>query len=355
MARRYPPSSLWATALAFLLLLAIGTPSLNAQSLKATKVRFLREAPQAWEAYREYSVELQGKRTAVLKNWSSGTITFDSTTSEDIKQNRSSALVARESSNSRTDKDGKETSQKSRQVFGSNSKYAFTLAWLEPKNVWVLGNYSQDPQHVMPEARKPTRDLASEGVAPHFFFITTRLTDLVKDPKFSIKKVSPMEKEGRQLVRVDFQHSTTRARSSENYSGWMAFDPERSWCLLEIQMDVAFSFGIKGPWHMESVVKPGSQGHPIITRFQSTIIGNTDSKAPSRREMVIEYDLHENASVSDWDFTLSSFGLPEPHGVVWDAPPRYHVWLIGGALVALILAVFLRRKTSGKINPVVKQ
>jgi len=72
--------------------------------------------------------------------------------------------------------------------------------------------------------------------------------------------------------------------------------------------------------------------------------------------VVISTDSVELRDVSEKEFSLSAYGLPEPEGVVWAKPatPLY-LWLLLAAAILGVLAVALRimyRRRSRVSNPI---
>src|SRR5262249_45077640 len=51
---------------------------------------------------------------------------------------------------------------------------------------------------------------------------------------------------------------------------------------------------------------------------------------------------HSEGEFDDRDFTLTTYGLPEPYGITWSRPTPRYVWLLIGAVGCLMLGLGLR-------------
>jgi hypothetical protein len=171
------------------------------------------------------------------------------------------------------------------------------------------------------------------------------LTDWVKKPGF-ITKVGEAVRDGRKLVRVDFEFTEKLDSKDYKVPGWMLLDPDHFSCIIEYQLDYPeHEQDVFNVLHVANEVTTGAQGLPILKR-----VTFKDSSSKPRgtevgfREVVYEYDFHESANVPDDEFTLSAFGLPEPQGVVWEKPSRWYLWFFGFAVLFLAGGAALFRR-----------
>lgn len=55
--------------------------------------------------------------------------------------------------------------------------------------------------------------------------------NLIQDPDYRIKSVESVARDGRELVKVDFEHRPAQPTGSRFQGGWCLFDPSRLWAL----------------------------------------------------------------------------------------------------------------------------
>ena len=91
-------------------------------------------------------------------------------------------------------------------------------------------------------------------------------------------------------------------------------------------------------------IKSGRVYVPNRILFVNSIEGSTDGRLEIEKSYNVSYD----PNVSEYDFTLSAYGMLEPDGVTWERPRPWWIYfgLAGvGCLVGIVLiGVFLRRR-----------
>jgi hypothetical protein len=255
----------------------------------------------------------------------------------ELKQNERCALCVDQSIEERR-KDGS--------LHAVNSRYAFKLSRSASDAPWLLTGTATDLSRGYPFDIGARFHVASilDNQLNLDYGLLGNLPELVKDPDFVVKRVSPVRRGGVELAEVEFtcKPKQAPARVIDNQQlpgGWLRLrggtlllDPNQYWLLREYQVEKEYPGQPAIKYHGTLQYATGPSGKPIMKRVLITFTKTGDEEEETR-----DFDLHEDASVPDKDFTLSAFGFPEPPGL--DRPIPFFVWILGGTIAAFVLAI----------------
>lgn len=177
-----------------------------------------------------------------------------------------------------------------------------------------------------------------------WYFLGEPVANIVENPSFQIKRVGIENREGAELVRIEFdrKYSDPKQRGYSYSDAFMLCDPERHWAMVEYGMTsfdglitarTALAFG--------EVVN----GLPIPKSITHISSRKDDDGEPLIWRQVIEIEVAAE-EVPKEEFYLSHYGLPEPNFRrgwfgVW-------VWylLAGIGCLGAAMVVARRKKTS---------
>jgi hypothetical protein len=275
--------------------------------------RFLTEAPRKWEEYREHSDRFQGSFSMVCSGLTGRGTTYEKITVE-IKQNqaRGCALLIGQNEGRR------EQEALPQSLSAINPQYKFTLAQSGPKGSWLL--VSREPAETQ---RKSASDITLREVVQAYTNHGTALrsgfdqiASLMRHPEFKIANVTRIEKNGTALARVDIEFRPEREddlRYSWLRKGWLLFDPQRYWFLVEYE-GAAEREGGMGTMHGSYEYENGPGGLPILQRQLVTFKG----KEADGKPIDLVYDFQFNfaeGEVPESEFYLEAYQLVDTAAV----------------------------------------
>lgn len=315
----------------------------------ALKARFLEEAPRGWERLKELTTHLEGRGELFEADPKKGDgRQWRRTSRWKFKINGALFRVEEE----RLDEQENFAIEK---AGVANSKYFFFLARDKSAAPWVLTSHVE--QGGNGRAVDPVLIASKGGVLtylPAAWSITdVPLAELIRDPNFTLQRVSELEYQGRPCVAVDFAYRPKMNLTSKDpkdrsilmilKGSRIILDPARSWSVQKVELDAIR--GIAGSLIVD--YEQERNGLPIIRRLTSEA-GNPNSGINVKAEF---HDL-EFKDTPESAFTLSAYGLPEPQGVVWDHDrSRYDLWLVAAGLLTLLTAAGLRLLVRRKAVP----
>ncbi len=178
--------------------------------------------------------------------------------------------------------------------------------------------------------------------APLAIYNSHWLPEMVEEKEFLIKKYITVAKDGSNLARVEFEYTKAEKNRHVPSSGWFELDPALYWVVRGYHVKITAPSavgGYSGTASYSAEFKIGRSGIPLLTKSSERIDCPAEK---TNSEWTNEYSLDEHEPAAE-EFTLTAFGLPEPHGVIWPKPTPYYLWFIGVGLASLVLGVFLRR------------
>jgi hypothetical protein len=127
-------------------------------------------------------------------------------------------------------------------------------------------------------------------------------------------------------------------------------DPLRDWVLRRAEVTVELGGKYKGmTWKstLRRDYKEGPDGRPLLSRTEGKRTFLKNGQVVHEKSGVTETDTKPRSAIPESEFTLTAFGLPEPH---WARPPKraLSLWLwfgiAGIACLVLGAAVFWLKK-----------
>ncbi|MBI1915383.1 MAG: hypothetical protein HYS12_11700 [Planctomycetes bacterium] len=327
------------------------------QESSSLKERFLTEAPKAWEDYWAFAERLSGTHT-----WQSthtepnGKVFLTTTWKYQVKQKDDHRLFAVEVVEG--------SGSLPTRVEAANPRYAFQLTRPEGKTDWILSKLDLKvlDGSTVSLGGLSLRELIREQISGHFVAERHTLAYLIRRPTFKVLRASAVTRDGRELVRIDFDNAhpwvtpSERSKFPKKYppfdpvqSGSLLLDPDHSWCLAESEiveewMKPDNSGPFRRPVKYIYEYREGTDRFPILTRIVTQAKRNPELNVRGW-EFLFEFDLRESPEPEDEEFTLTAYGLPEPVGM--ELPRRSRAWLwFGLAAVAVLGVGFLFRRAA---------
>jgi hypothetical protein len=223
-----------------------------------------------------------------------------------------------------------------------NTRYGFVLRKGSPTKEWVLVECDtnlQDNKQIDPQSRQ---NWALNAFCNHLEVHGRRFDEMMKDKDFKLKSVTPLNRDGQELIRVEFLHRNPADPILYQLwivmDGWILLDPEHSWVIKECQVNTINMGGATGSIAIVNDYTANAQGFPIPT---SRLTRESYSDGVALREKTTEANFvyFEQRYVPESEFTLSAFGFPEPDGL---GPTPWYLWAGISAVTCIALAIGLR-------------
>lgn len=216
------------------------------------------------------------------------------------------------------------------EVHSTTASYAFSLRRLTRDRVWSLAGVN--------DATETERDQSFVQRVGQFVFAPECIDeylarDVVSSDGFEITSVSPVDRGAQRLLKLEFKlKPSTRVFFD---SGWVVVSPTDGWRTVESE---CYRPGRKDrPFHRVVEYERTPDGIDVARRVTVTHPKNTYVS-------VFELAMLESANLSEADFKLGAYGLPEidrtggkrrAEGMVY--------WLLSLGVGALFLSWCLRR------------
>ena len=244
-------------------------------------------------------------------------------------------------------------------VYGVNSRYAF---WLEKgvmeefepqtQKRWQLRSLDLGGDgKVFFQGEHPTTvwDMVRGIKLTGLNVVGKNLPELLEYEPFRVVRMREVVEGGRGLWEVEFEcpHAVDRPPYYAAQGGVMRLDAGAYWTL------------VWGRFRTQDIIATGvceisieykvDNGVPIPVRRRE--VGSRSNGTKSRYEVTYDFFV-PSRGLDEQEFTLSSYGLPEPVGVEWEKKTPVYVWLLLAAGVLGLLAVVLawlakRRRATG--------
>jgi hypothetical protein len=318
-------------------LLASSEP-LWAQAGADIRQRLFTEAPERWREVERFAPKVQGRVVVTITvKIPKRNIDDTDTISYTVLQNDRCAMLRGSPIQSRRN-------DPLEYVFFSNSWYSAYIRRDPGKSKeFLLNTYDPNPDALLVPAPSPIRKWAFVTLFPHFSFQGQRLSEIIISDGFRVEKVT-MDDQGLVVATIRYDLSKTSSRRQLMEEATLTFDPQRWWCIRTCKEKVIIP-GREGSTNhitVEFMLDDHPSGFPLVRRQMSMNMATSAESGSSHNQRVVEYELRVDESVSDSEFTLSAFGLPEPVGVVWEKKTPVYVWLLVAAAVLGMLALFFR-------------
>jgi hypothetical protein len=310
--------------------------ALTAQEDNSLKERVFTEVPTKMKEYRSFAERLQGSIMISNESKPGGP---GKPARWEFKQNERCALVSIKDA-----VQNPRPGQPTREVYAVNPYYGFQLKGSEANNEWVVTAIESENKDNIQWVDMPVREMVSRSFMLPFAVYGRQLDSLLAEPDFKVSRVAWVNREGRDLVRLDFElppHPKEK-RFYPIVSGSVFLDPGLYWCMRECQL--------RGRWSSWATIRTLNdfkeiRGYPVLTRSVQTNKPdpNEGPNRPPEVKETKECDFEEPTQLpADQEFMLSAFGLPEPFGVK-KAKPRWYLWAAGIGISCLIGGAAFRR------------
>ncbi len=311
--------------------------SLLAQDDASWKDRLLKEAPPAWEKYRARAKRLQGtiERTTIRLSPKKEVMDKDRC---EVKQTEGCAMFLVQGLGS-----GKPPDEKGL-VMCINRRYGFEIRRKTSTSPWAVVNLDVDLKDGMnfTLGSPPNEAVVYWSTCPVDFNLIYNFSwGGINDPKFTVHRVTPVPRGDIKTVKVEFDYRSPSDKPViPSLKGWVLYDPQRFWVIHEYNTQVEWeTTNVKAAATVVYEYEEAADGFPLPKRVTQrfTPVNGVD------REHHYEFNLKE-ADVSESDFTLSAFGLPEPPEIESTKPMPWYLVLAGIGMVCLGVFFFLRSR-----------
>ncbi len=221
------------------------------------------------------------------------------------------------------------------QVNRHSTAKAYSLSFIEQ-----LGRSSAIERQIQ-EAENEARG----GPFAGWFLMGEPVAHLVKSPTFQIQRVAAENRDGVDLVRIEFdrKYADPKQRASSYSDAFMVCDPARHWVMTEYGKT-----SFDGLVVSRSTLTFGqpNDGLPIAQKIAHVISSKDDKGEPLILRQVVTVEMIED-DVPREEFYLSHYGLPEPNFRrgwfgAW-------VWYLLAGIVCLGMAtIIVKRRSVGQ-------
>jgi hypothetical protein len=305
----------------------IGTLLLVAPArAEPTVAEIVSEATRRWEDYRETAGATQGEMTATVVEKPSGNVLEKSHwLIRQLGRERSSEVFT-ELGPAKSDE----------YAIIRNESYLFELERPSTKAPWAIKGFLERERGSPPLSEQVADDprytraamVSSSGLRLYSKF----LSEMLDEPGFTVTAAENRE-EG--LVRLTFTYEGLLSNFPLT-RGWVDLDRENFFVIREYDSEAKWPDAV-GSIHGTYEYSIESDGFPMITRAVREQFADDGKGTVRRKEFVTEFDLSRTIPVSESDFTLSAFGLPEPPGPSRSfLPTSVFFWTTALLLVGLL-------------------
>ena len=311
------------------------------------KQRLQSEAPQAWSRYYTMAIRLQGSVTVKATTEPPRTSKVEAIM--EFKQGLRGALAK-----TRQVSSAKHHETPEWELSGANSKYRFNLHRVGDGG-WRLTHVSTD-LITEPQAR-PSLSVTNwiKGCVAAPIAINYNLKDdwpaMLSSSDFRMLSAAVIQEGLIELVKVEFEvqwkpSETNLIRVVGRGRVW--FDPNHLWVMRKCEY--RHQRGPKGRTydHMANYEYQITDAEfPLLKRL---MVQNFDANGKLESLETSDFSL-ALADVDESEFTLSAFGLPEPHGVGSPQSTRWWLWLLLAMVIVLAtagLCIKLAKRYSGR-------
>ena len=297
-------------------------------------------ARQAWTASASERPCASGTVTVEFIRTDGQNLSKTSTTVRKIKSTPFAALLEVSS---------KDTQQRA-WVLCSNSRYAFSISRKDSATEFRLDSYSEDRDKVFSQyLPQSVREEVSKLLSITYWAGDMRASDLLNPREFDIAIVTASpERAG--ATRVVFR-KTPQAKLEAAQSGWFDTDPSEAWAITSGEFS-RIEDGQPITYQYRTVIKSVEHNVPIPKERVVTASVKKNDGSSASLFIRTSYDMERCETISESEFTLSAFGLPEPPGVVWEKPTPRYIWFLVAAMVFVAIAVgfrYLARRRSTRL------
>jgi hypothetical protein len=302
-----------------------------AQSSPDLEARFLTEAPQGWQDYREFAERLQG--SVVITTKDHGKIIFQRRA--EFRSNPKCRMLVFQYLEPKRD----ET------VYAFNSAYEFSIRRKSNDAPWLLthlevGKKSMQEKGVLHEEWGVLTFLLNGGGLD--------VLELVRDQNFRVVSATSVNQDGAELIKIQYARPQPlategpRSMAPTIQSGTLLLDPNHFWTNRSSLANRAIRDGNQ-TLQLKFQLRDVSSRYPIPLRLTQTFENTVEGRKVAQTTE-LDFDLKELSRLPREEvFRLSAFGLPEPMGVPALSRSYTWLWIILAGFVLLALGLVLHR------------
>jgi hypothetical protein len=299
-----------------LALILLSGPAAAEERKVDLKQRFLAEAPGGWTALQQWASELETTGTLSQTRRPAQGDPVREVQSVTCRRNGESALVELRRADA-------PAQSKSVGIGGLNPRYVFSLGREDDSKPWTVKGMYPKAKDDFPGVRTGVEWYLYYCTNPCTGLIGTPLIDLVRKAEYTIKTVEPVEHQGRRCARVEFAYTPPKGSENTLRSGWVILAPDEHWALEEFEMTFSNPRTIRGTVRYGDRVGDCRSVQKFVTQINNPL---------SSEEIVYECHKVDVCRLSESDFTLPAFGLPEfdkapPEVAKNDWPTGSSVWV----------------------------
>jgi hypothetical protein len=320
--------------------LGVASPGYAQGENQALRERFLRESPEKWRQYLAAAARLQGTDEFITHETEKGKDTRVSRQGVDeVKQCGDWSYLK-----------WVELAPVPKGIPVAtgqlvNSKYTAVVRQKVKDGGWLLEDLNLVSRN---DGGRPAKAdqlgrMALNSLASLLWVERQMLPDVVRNPTFSLKGVAPADKDPK-LVRIAFSVNRPPVdwkdapREAPRMQGWLILDPNHHWIITEGQLNLVYLGEIPGDLKFRSEFREGRDGAAIPTRMIKHLFL---PEVERKEEEEHRFSLVAQDAVPEFEFSLSTFGLPEPVGVTFPRPTPWYLWFAGGGIGSLIAGLGL--------------
>jgi hypothetical protein len=306
----------------------------NAGESATLKERFLNDAPREWEAYHAYIAPVEGVVTSTVSE--SGKMTTDNRLEFKANPRCRSCLIQPAL-----------LDYPRGELRAYNPRYAFTLTRRNQESAWAIKSLDQLQGDTLPDAIAKAMDFTQPRVLIRAF--SEDLLELVHQPTFRLVGITPVQLDDQELARVEFENPHPPVVQDGSFfpiqSGILILDPSRSWAARSYELKSKYVDGdaiIKG----ENEFVEGDEQKPLPKHHRAT---RDMKEGRTVYEMVFDLRLSPRETPDD-QFTLATFGLPEPSALRPSGLPWF-LWMGAAGTLLLVFGgtmLWLRNRNASR-------
>lgn len=284
---------------------------------------------QAWEKQRSRQTNFQ-------------TTYVYSTIANDVKQKHSTLVVKRYADCGlllRTTED-----DQSSRVIVTNSKYSFIAKRNKDAEGWFLTELILEPNAKLRGSPDTVIEECNQLLVSHLMLFDRSIWRAL-EASMKVEKTEAVAG-APNLLKIYMKHDSTKSPSRKRdpiTSGWVVIDKDYDWSITD-QLLEGDPYP-KQPLHTFATRRELARASNgvVYAKTQTTVIGPADPSVKERVTTVFDNDFVADIALSEGDFSLTAFGLPEPAGHEVKQPYPKYVWWIVVGVVFLVIGVAARQ------------
>lgn len=304
--------------------------------------RFHAEAPKAWKSHEDFWLSLEGTSKGERREVRNGNWVKTVELKRHWKQCNHNTLDQLEL----RQPDGWRGT-----VQGRNKQYTFRLMRDNETRPWVI----QEVVKLENDSPDPWEDRKSLTLSLILFSPRgLLLPQLHESPGFKVADVVREPDSAEELARLTFSYSPANSEDTNQLrGGWLVLDPLHDWVIRKGELDLdPKGLGKTYKYSLRYEYKDGPEHHPILTSSVVNGVIRDGQTLIAGEHVEGTAELEQRKVIPDSEFTLSAFGLPEPHWAQ-TRKPSWYLWLGVAGVGCLILGgglAWVRRRRAASVT-----